>query len=87
MHLSREKDNPIFNESVNKGRKGNGKEIISLWAEYINIIDNWDLAFEIWKVVSDSIYVRVKYNDMNVESICNVIKDIKGIFENYKKMS
>jgi AcrR family transcriptional regulator len=87
MHLGRYRVNHKFKEAVNYGRNVNEKKIIPLWAEYINITDNQDLAFEIWKVVRDAVYLRLTYNDMNVESINNAIKDIKGIFERVKKAS
>jgi AcrR family transcriptional regulator len=87
MHLGRCRINPKFRNTFNNGRNNNEKQILPLWAEYINIPDNQDLAFEIWKVVRDALYLRVTYNDMNAKTINNAIKDIKGIFEMLKKAS
>ena len=58
-----------------------------LWAEYINVTDNPELAFEFWKVVRDAVFLRLTYYDMNLESLNSAIKDIKGIFERLKKAS
>jgi len=87
MHLSRNRVNPIFKVAFNSGRNLIEKKLIPLWAEYINVTENHDLAFEIWKVVRDAVYLRLTYNDMNVESTNSAIKDIKGIFERLKKAS
>jgi AcrR family transcriptional regulator len=87
MHLGRYRVNPKFKEAHNSGRNENEKKILPLWEEYINVTDNHDLAFEIWKVVRDAVFLRLTYNDMNVESINNAINDIKGIFERLKKAS
>jgi AcrR family transcriptional regulator len=87
MHLSRNRANPIFKEAFNNGRNVIEKKIILIWAEYINVTEDHDLAFEIWKLVRDAVYMRLTYNDMNVESTNSAIKDIKGIIERLKKAS
>jgi AcrR family transcriptional regulator len=87
MHLGRYRVITKAKEALNNGRNVNEKKIIPLWAEYINITDNQDLAFEIWKLVRDAVFLRITYNDMTVESINSAMKDFKGIFERLKKMS
>jgi AcrR family transcriptional regulator len=87
MHLGRYRVNPKFNGTYNCERNINEQKIIPIWEEYINVTDNPELAFEIWKVVRDAVFLRLTYNDMNVESINSVIKDIRGIFERLKKVS
>jgi AcrR family transcriptional regulator len=87
MQLGRFRINNKAKESLNNGRNANELKIIPLWAEYINITDNQDLAFEMWKVVRDAVYLRITYNDMTVETVHSAMKDIKGIFEKFKKVS
>jgi AcrR family transcriptional regulator len=87
MHLGRYRVKPKLVEASHNGRNLNEKKIIPLWEEYLNITGNHDLAYEIWKVVRDAVFLRLTYNDMNVESINNAIKEIKGIFEKLKKAS
>jgi AcrR family transcriptional regulator len=86
MQLGRYRVNTKVKEA-NNGRNVNEKKIIPLWAEYINITDNHDLAFEVWKVVRDAVYLRITYNDMTVESINSAMRDFKGIFERLKTVS
>jgi AcrR family transcriptional regulator len=87
IHLGRYRNNHKIREAVSSGRNVNEKNIIPLWAEYLNITDNQDLAFEVWKVVRDAVFLRLTYNEMNVESINSAIRDIKDIFKRLKKAS
>ena len=87
MHLGRYRVNSKLNGTLNSGRNVNEKKIIPLWEEYINVTDNPELAFDIWKVVRDAVFLRLTYNDMNVESINRAVNDIRGIFERLKKVS
>lgn len=87
IHLGRFRVNPKLKESSGNVRNVNEKKIMPLWAEYINVQDNPELAFEIWKVVRDAVFLRLTYNDMNLESLNRAIKDIKGIFERLKNAS
>jgi AcrR family transcriptional regulator len=87
MHLGRYRLKPKLREASNNGRNVNEKKIFLLWEEYLNITGNHDLAFEIWKVVRDAVFLRLTYNDMNVESLNNAIKDIKGILQRLKNVS
>jgi AcrR family transcriptional regulator len=87
IHLGRFRVNPKLKASSNNERNVNEKKIMPLWAEYINVPDNPELAFEIWKVVRDAVFLRLTYNDMNLESLNSAIKDIKGIFERLKNAS
>jgi len=87
MHLGRNRNNKKFNETFDNGRNADEKKIIPLWEEYINVTDNHEIAFEIWKVVRDAVYLRLSYNEMNVDSIKNAIREIKSIFEKLKKAS
>jgi AcrR family transcriptional regulator len=87
MHLGRYRIYPELKEHSYNGRNLHEKRIMPLWAEYINVKDNPELAFEIWKVVRDAVFLRLTYHDMNLESLNSAIKDIKGIFERLKKAS
>jgi AcrR family transcriptional regulator len=87
MHLGKYRINPKFRGTFNSSRNEDEKKIIPLWQEFINVTDNHEFAFEIWEVVRDAVYLRLTYNDMNVESIKATIMEIKGIFERLKKAS
>jgi len=87
MHLGRYRVKPALKVASDYGRNVNEKKIIPLWEEYLNITGNHDLAFEIWKVVRDAVFLRLTYNDMNVESIKNAVMDMKGIFQRLKNVS
>jgi hypothetical protein len=87
IHLGRYRVNPKLKEASGNGGNVIEKKILPLWEEYINLTDNPELAFEIWKIVRDAVFLRLTYNDMNVESVISAIKDIKGIFERLKRVS
>jgi AcrR family transcriptional regulator len=87
MHLGRYKVNSKLNGTLNSVGPINEMKIIPLWKEYINVTDNPELAFEIWNMVRDAVFLRLTYNDMNVDSITRAIKDIRGIFERLNKVS
>jgi AcrR family transcriptional regulator len=87
VQMTRWQEIPYFTESVKRSRKENEKNILPLWASYINLNDNYDLASEIWNVTRDAVYERLNYSKTSAESIRTLIIEVAGTFGKLKKCS
>jgi AcrR family transcriptional regulator len=67
--LRQEIDNPVFQKTFNIVRKENEKYIIPLWASYLKISGNQDLATELFNIFRDIFFFRVTFDNLNYDHI------------------
>jgi hypothetical protein len=68
-HLRQEINNPVFQESFNAIKKKNEKYIIPLWASYLKISGNQDLATELFNIFRDIFFFRITFDNLDYNHI------------------
>jgi AcrR family transcriptional regulator len=89
MHLRRNMNIPVFRDGYEKVKKQNDLNQIPLWAKYLGIPGNRELAAELMEIARDMVYTRLSIEMVNQEVLTAVFGGIKRIVEklNTKKMT
>jgi AcrR family transcriptional regulator len=81
MHLRRNMNNPVFRKSFEKVRKLNDLTQIPLWAKYLGIPGNHELASELMEIARDMVYTRLSVDMVNLDMLTVMFGGIKRIVE------
>jgi len=85
MQLVRENHHPLFAYTFEEVNKKVDRAILPLWAVFIGLPENLDLAFRYFELFRDMFYARLNKHNLNYEmmfSICMEAKDICHEFRN-----
>jgi AcrR family transcriptional regulator len=85
MQLRRHLEVPMFNKEFNRTAKRNEKALIPLWADYLKIPGNHNLARELWDVVRDIFFIRAKVETLTPEFLHSIIYEFSQMLDLLKK--
>ena len=81
MHLRKNINNPVFREGYEKVKKLNDLNQIPLWAKYLGIPGNHELASELMEIARDMVYTRLSIEMVNLDVLAVMFGGIKRIVE------
>jgi AcrR family transcriptional regulator len=81
MCLRKNMNNPVFRECYEKVRKLNDSKQIPLWAKYLGIPGNHELAAELMEIARDMVYTRLSIDKLNMDVLAVMFGSIKKIVE------
>jgi AcrR family transcriptional regulator len=81
MHLRKNMNNPVFRDGYEKVKKLNDLKQIPLWAKYLGIPGNYELASELMEIARDMVYTRLSIEMVNLELLTVMLGSIKKIVE------
>ena len=87
MQLRRHLEVPIFNREFIRTTKWNEKALIPLWADYLKIPGNNDLARELWDIVRDVFFIRAKVETLKPELLHSIVYEFSHLLEVLRKYS
>jgi len=81
MHLRRNMNNQVFRDGYEKVQKLNDLKQIPLWAKYLGIPGNHELAAELMEIARDMVYTRLSIEMVNLDVLTVMFGGIKRIVE------
>lgn len=79
MQLRKRSDISLFKEAFFKFSRRNDKVQLQLWASYLNIPDKQEVANAMFIIARDALYTRITDEDMNLELIRSLIRDVVDV--------
>ncbi len=79
MQLRKHSDISMFKEAFLKFSRRNDRAQLHLWASYLNIADNQEVANAMFVIARDAFYTRLINEDMNLELIRSLIRDVVDV--------
>jgi hypothetical protein len=79
MQLRKHYEISYFKEAFLKFSKRNDRVQLHLWASYLNITDNQEVAKAMFIIARDAFYTRLVKEDMNLELIRSLIRDVVDV--------
>jgi hypothetical protein len=81
MHLRKNINNPVFRDGYEKVKKLNDLNQIPLWAKYLGIPGNHELASDLMEIARDMVYTRLSIEMVNLDLLAVMFGGIKRIVE------
>jgi AcrR family transcriptional regulator len=81
MYLRKNMNNPLFRECYDKVWKLNDSKQIPLWAKYLGISGNHELASELMEIARDMVYTRLSMDMLKLDDLAIMFGGIKKIVE------
>jgi AcrR family transcriptional regulator len=87
MQLRRHMNIPFFKEAFDKVRSETEKKIVPLWAAYVKMTDNPELASELWNIIRDVFFMRLTTKDVSMEFLQELVKEFKLVVESVRHLT
>lgn len=79
IHLVRNQTNPLFYGAHKAIDNKVGPAVLKIWAEYIELSTNLDLALTYWGIVRDMFYSRVNHANFNYDFLHDLASESRDI--------
>ena len=79
IHLVRNRGNRLVNDSHKELDNKIDHAVLRIWADYIHLSNNQNLAFEYHRLIRDVFYSRVNLENFNYKYLHNLAEETKEI--------
>jgi hypothetical protein len=79
MQLRRHMHIPMFGEAFTRVRKITEQEIVPLWAAYLKIYNNTDLARDLWFIMRDVFFMRVTWDNLTPDFLYRIVDEFVAV--------
>lgn len=85
MQLRKHSDISLFKEAFLKFSRRNDKVQLQLWASYLNLSDNQEVANAMFIIARDALYTRLTKEDMSLELLRSLVQDVVVVVAKMKR--
>jgi len=87
IQLRKNMDKLLFKEAFEKIKKRNDKECLHLWAAYLKIPENNEVALQLLHLFSDALSLRLTCENMTYKLLFNLGDEIRNIIYSLQTLS